>query len=252
MAETAERIVWITGASSGLGAAAARAYAADGWRVAATARGASALEALGRETGGRVRAFPADGTDRVAMAATVARIEATMGPIDLAILNAGAAEYTEVAAFDPAVFDRLFAVNVIGTVNALTPLLPGMLARRAGVIAIVASIAGYRGLPRASAYGATKAALINMAEALKVELDGTGVSMKLVNPGFVRTPLTDKNDFPMPFLMEVDAAAAAMKRGLAGSGFEVVFPRRMAWLLKFLRVLPYALYFAAVSRVKRR
>ena len=124
-----------------------------------------------------------------------------------------------------------------------------MIGRREGRIAVVASVAGYRGLPTAAAYGMTKAGLINMAEALKPELDGHGVTIQVVNPGFVRTPLTDRNPFPMPFLMEPDAAAEAFYRGLQSNRFEIIFPRRFAYLLKVLRLLPAPLAFAVTRRM---
>ena len=248
---TAPARVWITGASSGIGRAVALAYARAGAAVAASARAADALAALAAEpvAGGRLRAFPVDVTDRAAVAATVARIEAELGGLDLVILNAGTHEPVAATQFDAAVFDRLIAVNLVGTVNGLAAVLPRLIARRAGHIAIVASVAGYGGLPSAAAYGATKAALINLAEALKFDLDRCGVRVSLVNPGFVRTPLTDKNRFAMPALMEVDDAARALVRGLARGGFEVTFPRRFTYVLKLLRLLPYRLYFPLVARL---
>lgn len=243
--------VWITGASSGIGRAVALAYARAGATVAASARAADALAQLAAEpgAGGRIRAFPVDMTDRAAVAATVGRIEAELGALDLVILNAGTHEPVDARHFDPAVFDRLIAVNLTGTVNGLAAVLPRLIARRAGHVAIVASVAGYGGLPSAAAYGATKAALINLAEALRFDLARDGVRLSLVNPGFVRTPLTDKNEFAMPALMEVDDAAAALVRGLARGGFEVTFPRRFTYVLKALRLLPYRLYFPLVARL---
>ena len=130
-------------------------------------------------------------------------------------------------------------------------LLPRLIARRAGHVAVVASVAGYRGLPSAAGYGASKAALINLCEALKPELDGCGVRLSLINPGFVRTPLTDRNPFPMPFLMDADDAAERLVRGLESGRFETTFPRRFTWGLKLLRCLPYALYFPLTRRLVR-
>jgi short-subunit dehydrogenase len=130
--------------------------------------------------------------------------------------------------------------------------MPAMMARNAGQIAVVSSVAGYRGLPAASAYGATKAALINMCESLKFDLDAAGVKLQLVDPGFVETPLTAQNDFNMPFLMKSDAAAQAFYRGLLSDRFEIVFPKRFAWQLKLLRCLPYAAYFPLIRRSTRR
>ena len=243
---------WITGASSGLGHALARRMAAGGWHVAASARSAGPLAELAKSTEnlpGEIRPFPLDVTDPAAVTATVASIEQALGPIDQAVLNAGTHRPVRAAALSAAAFRELAELNLMGTVHCLEALLPGMIARRGGRIAVVASVAGYRGLPTSAAYGMTKAGLINMAEALKPELDGYGVSLQLVNPGFVRTPLTDKNPFPMPFLMEVEDAAEALYRGLGSARFEVIFPRRLAYLLKVLRCLPAPLAFAVTRRL---
>jgi NAD(P)-dependent dehydrogenase (short-subunit alcohol dehydrogenase family) len=250
---SATRRVWITGASSGIGRAVALRYARAGAVVAASARSAEALAALAAspEAAGRIRPYPVDVADRAAMRATVVRIEAELGAIDLVVLNAGTHEPVDARNFDAAVFDRLFAVNLAGTVNGLDAILPRLVERRAGHVAIVASVAGYGGLPTAAAYGATKAALINLAEALKFDLDPVGVHVSLVNPGFVRTPLTDRNPFRMPALMEVDDAADALVRGLARGGFEVSFPRRFTWAMKLINLLPYRLYFPLVRRITR-
>jgi short-subunit dehydrogenase len=244
--------VWITGASSGLGRALARRMAADGWTVAASARGAEALAALAKgaeDRKGAIRAYPLDVTDAAAVPAVVAAIERDLGPIDQAVLNAGTHRPVRAADFRAADFRKLVDLNLMGTVHCLAALLPGMIARRGGHIAVVASVAGYRGLPTSAAYGMTKAGLINMAEALKPELDGLGVRLQVVNPGFVRTPLTDKNPFPMPFLMEVEDAADALYRGLGSERFEIVFPRRFAYMLKVLRCLPAPLAFAITRRL---
>lgn len=244
--------IWITGASSGIGRAVALAYAAQGRTLAVSARDAKALDSLVAEGNGRIHAYPLDVTDRAASLALVDRIEADLGPIALALLNAGTHQEVRVVDFDPAVFDRLFAVNVGGVVNGLAAVIPKMVARKSGHIAIVSSVAGYRGLPSASAYGATKAALINMAEALEPDLALHGIKLSLINPGFVRTPLTDLNEFPMPFLMEVDAAAARIVSGLASSAFEITFPRRFAFILKILRLLPIRWYLALTRRYAMR
>jgi short-subunit dehydrogenase len=244
-------LVWITGASTGIGRAVALIYARRGQPVAASARGADQLADLVAEAGSAghlIHPFPLDVTDRAATAEVVARIEAAHGPITLAILNAGTHQPSPAATFDAAIYDRLFQVNVFGVVNGMAAVLPRLVERRAGHLAIVSSVAGYGGLPSASAYGATKAALINLAEAIKPELERHSVDVSVVNPGFVKTPLTDLNDFPMPFLMPVDKAAAAMVRGLDQRRFEVTFPRRFTTILKFLRLLPYGAYFWIVRR----
>lgn len=241
-------VVWITGASDGIGRALALRFARASFRVAASARRADALAALAAEGEGRIEPAPLDVTDAAATAAVVARLQ----PIALAVLNAGTHEPMGAADFSAARLRRLFEVNVFGAANALEAVLPDMRRRGAGKVAIVASVAGYRGLPTAVAYGATKAALINMAEALKLELEGSGVQAALVCPGFVDTPLTRKNPFPMPFLMPAEAAAERMFRGLTGDAFEITFPRRFTWSVKALRLLPYALYFPLVRRITGR
>ena len=236
--------VWITGASSGIGRGLALKLAREGRKVVVSARSAEALADLARAHP-NLAAWPLDTTDADACAAAIAGIEAAHGKIALAVLNAGTHIPTPAADFRIADAKRLIDVNLTGTVNALAPLL----GRRTRHIAIVASVAGYSGLPTAAIYGATKAALINMCEALKPECDALGIKLQLVDPGFVRTPLTDKNEFPMPFLMELDAAVDAFARGLAADRFEIVFPRRFALILKFLRLLPYGLYFRLVRRM---
>jgi short-subunit dehydrogenase len=137
----------------------------------------------------------------------------------------------------------------MGVVNGLAAVMPGMAARKTGQIAVNASIAGYGGLPKSAAYGATKAAMINMCEALKFDCDNLGLTLQLVNPGFVETPLTGKNDFPMPFLMKNEDAARRVCDGFATGGFEITFPRRFAYLLKAVNLLPYPLYFAVVGKL---
>ncbi len=240
-------VAWITGASSGLGEALALRMARAGWRVAASARGADKLAALERAAAGgpgSIHAMPLDVTDAAATAATIARIEDEIGPIDQAVLNAGTHTPVRATALIIEEFRKLVDLNLMGTVHCLSPLLARMTDRGAGRVAVVASVAGYRGLPTSAAYGMTKAGLINLAESLKPELDDLGVTLQIVNPGFVRTPLTDRNPFPMPFLMEVEDAAAALHRGLLSARFEIVFPRRFAYLMKLLRLLPAPLAFA--------
>jgi short-subunit dehydrogenase len=136
----------------------------------------------------------------------------------------------------------------MGVVNVLAQVLPSMTARHEGQIAIVASVAGYRGLPKAAAYGPTKAALINLAESLRPELAAQGITLSIVNPGFVDTPMTASNDFPMPFLMPADEAARRLLHGLKRKDYEIVFPRRLAWAMKVLRLMPNALFFWIVRK----
>jgi short-subunit dehydrogenase len=245
------RLVWITGASTGIGRAVALALAGEGWTVAASARDAPALAALVAEGAGRIHAFPLDVTDEPATIAIHTAIEQALGPVDLAILSAGTHLPVSLEHFDTVPFRKLVEVNLMGVVHCLGAVLPGMVARRAGQIAIVASVAGYFGLPTAAAYGATKSALITLAEALKFDCDRHGIALSVINPGFVATPLTDRNPFPMPFLISAEDAARYILNGLAKKRFEIAFPRRFALILKLIRLLPYGLFFPLVARGTR-
>jgi NAD(P)-dependent dehydrogenase (short-subunit alcohol dehydrogenase family) len=247
----ADGVAWVTGASSGIGKATVLELARRGWTVCATARRLDELEAMAAEADalpGRVVAHVGDVTDAAGMATLVETIEHVHGPIALAFFNAGVAPYTRAGELDVEAFRQAMAVNVLGAANGLAPVLTKMKARGKGQVAVNASVAGYRGLPKAAAYGASKAAAIHMCEALKFDCDNMGVTMQVVNPGFIDTPLTRKNDFPMPFLMSMDDAARRVVDGFEKGGFEIIFPRRLAFILKLMRLLPYALYFPAVAR----
>lgn len=244
-------LVWITGASSGIGRALALRLARADRRVIVSARRIGALTELAQEDPAHLLPWPLDVTDRVAVTTAVPAIEALHGPIGLAVLNAGTHRPMSAVSFDTVAFRQLVDVNLMGVAHCLEALVEPMGRRGAGHIAVVASLAGYGGLPTAAAYGATKAALINMCEALKLDCDALGIKLQLVNPGFVATPLTARNDFPMPFLIPVDKAVERLVVGLASSRFEISFPRRFALLLKLLRVLPYRLYFPILRRTTR-
>jgi len=243
---------WVTGAGKGIGRAVVRRLANDGWTVAASARTEADLASLRRECPkNRVLAVPLDVTDADATAVALDRIEREIGPLDLVILNAGTHRPTPAGGFSIETMRSLVETNLMGTANGLTAVMPRFLQRGRGQIAVVASLAGYRGLPTAAAYGATKAGLINLCEALRPELLRHGVALSVINPGFVRTPLTDRNDFPMPFLVSADEAAEAILRGLRRGAFEISFPLRFALIMKLLRLLPDALFFAVTRRMLR-
>lgn len=249
------KVVWITGASSGIGRALALKMAAENWRVAASARSFDKLETLAKETlslPGVIYPFAADITDDAEIETTLNRIERDCGAIDVAVLNAGTHLADQAATTTGAHVTGLMQLNVVGTVNCLHGVLQKMRGRGGGHIAIVSSLAGYGGLPGAAAYGASKAALINLTESLRPELDESGIKLQLVNPGFVKTPLTDRNDFAMPFLMEVEKAADVFYDGLMSDRFEITFPRRFALLMKLLRLLPYEFYFRITRRLLRK
>jgi NAD(P)-dependent dehydrogenase (short-subunit alcohol dehydrogenase family) len=249
-----EGIVWITGASSGIGRALALRLARDGYRVAVTARSHDALYELQREAGGlpgQIIVLEGDVTSAEDMERVVASVEYDHGPLLTAVLNAGVWIPVKGRDLHRADFEKTFAVNLSGVVNCLLPAIAVMKKHGHGHLAIVSSVTGYGGLPSSAAYGATKAALINMAESLKFDLDRMDIKVQVINPGFVETAATAKNDFPMPAIMPADRAADEILRGLAADGFEITFPKRFTYLLKLLRLLPYRLYFPVVRRVTR-
>lgn len=247
----AERVAWVTGAGSGIGRGLAQRLAREGWSVAVSARSVGDLDSLAAE-GPAIHAYPLDVTDRDAVMVTAQRIAAAMGPIGLAVLNAGTYVPVSAKGFSAEKFGVNFSVNVQGTANCLEAVMAPMIARRAGHIAVVSSLTGYVGLPTASAYGATKAALINMCEALEPELAAEGVKMTVINPGFVDTPLTRKNEFPMPFLISTEEAVERIMRGLGAGKFEIAFPLRMSVAIRLLAGLPHWARLAVTRRMLPR
>ena len=243
------KIVWITGASQGIGRALALEMAANGAFVIASARSQEKLESLVEEAEhlpGTIASYPVDVTDEPAVHDTIVAIHRDFGRIDQAVLNAGTFIPMNGAHFKAQVMKEQLDLNVMGVSYCLEKLIPIMLDQGQGTIAINSSLAGYRGLSGSAAYGATKAALINMAEALKLDLTDTGLDIKIINPGFVKTPLTDKNQFPMPFLMDVDKAARAIRKGLQRKAFEIRFPTvfcQYPWFIKTPAIL--ALFLSA-------
>lgn len=239
--------VWITGASTGIGREVAVRLAEAGAIVACSARSADKLADMSAISP-NLRPYALDVTDLIAAKATHARIEANIGPLDLVILNAGVWHPMGAEDYDPERVFQSMDVNYKGVVAALAPVMAAMRARRRGHIAIVASVAGYRGLPKSSAYGPTKAALINLVESLAAELSLNGVTMSIVNPGFVRTPMTAVNDFPMPFIIDSDEAANRIIAGLQAKRYEIAFPTRMAIAMKLMQRMPNWLFL----RISRR
>jgi NAD(P)-dependent dehydrogenase (short-subunit alcohol dehydrogenase family) len=237
--------VWLVGASTGIGAALATALLERGARVAVTARNEAALASVvaGRPAG---LAIAADVTDHDALAAAHRRVVTAWDGLELAVYLAGT--YKPQRAWELTLEDarRHVEVNLMGAYSLLTLVIPAFLARSSGAIALVSSVAGYRGLPNSLAYGPTKAALINLAEALYFDLAPRGIGVHLVDPGFVETPLTAHNPFKMPALIKPGAAADAILAGFARGEFETHFPKRFTRVLKLLRHLPYGAYFAAV------
>lgn len=248
-AKSSNRVAWVTGAGTGIGRVLARKLAQDGWSVAASARTARDLDALAAEVPGRITAFQLDVTDPAAAEETGHAIEAALGPISLAILNAGSYFPTSAAEFSVENFRKTVDVNLMGVVNCMGPIVPAMVGRRAGHIAIMGSLTGFVGLPTAASYGATKAALNSMAEAFKPDFDRHGLTLTIINPGFVKTPATDKNNFPMPFLMGVDQAADIILRGLEQKRFAINFPWQMTAGVRLLAALPGWAKFGITRRM---
>jgi len=246
------QVVWLTGASSGIGEALVPRLVARGARVAISARRADRLETLAAAAPprcGAVRPFPLDAAAREPTRDTVAAIERAYCTNDVAILNAGSHLRPAVQPFDAQQYLDTFALNVFGALYGIEAVLPGMLARRHGWIVGISSLAGYRAVPTAGAYGSSKAAFSHILDALRFDLESHGVRVVSVTPGFIRTPLTDRNRFRMPFLMPVDAAADRIVRGIERERREIHFPKPFSWTLKLLRVLPYPVYDRIIRRV---
>ncbi len=239
---------WVTGASQGIGRALTLELARQGYRVLASARGSQDLEDLARRNS-NIRPLPLDVTDAEAVAQAIADIQAAGDFIDRAVLNAGIYQPVPGGLTDPAVFRQHMEINYLGVVNCLTALVPHMRAHGNGQIAIMGSVAGYRGLPQSAAYGPTKAALINLAETLRLDLAGSGIDLRLINPGFVATRLTAKNSFTMPYLMTPEKAAHRIIQGLESRRFEISFPLPFVIWMKLVRLLPYRLYFRLAARL---
>jgi NAD(P)-dependent dehydrogenase (short-subunit alcohol dehydrogenase family) len=242
-------VAWVTGAGTGIGRALAKRLATDGWTLAASARTARDLDSLAAEVPGRITAFQFDVTDPVAAMKTGRDVEAALGPIDLAVLNAGSYFPTTAERFSVDNFRKTVDVNLMGVVNCMGPIVPSMVTRRAGHIAIMGSLTAFVGLPTAASYGATKAALNSMAEAFKPDFDKYGVTITIINPGFVKTPATDKNRFPMPFLMDAEQAIGHIMRGLEQKRFAINFPWQMTAGTKFLASLPGWAKFGITRRM---
>jgi short-subunit dehydrogenase len=250
--------VWLTGASSGIGEALVAPLVGRGARIAITARRADLLTALAAKHdagGASVLVVPADVTDRAAVAAAAKQVESAWGGIDVAIFNAGgsgpqsAIRDPQFAAHD---YTETMALNYFSVVYGIEAVLPGMLARGAGHIAAVASLGGYRPSSVALPYTASKAAVIHLIEGLRLNLDSRGITVTVVNPGFVRTPLTARHTFKMPFLVEVDDAAERIVRGLERRKNEIHFPAPLSWTVKLLRMLPDGLYARVIKRAAPR
>lgn len=234
--------IWLIGASEGIGEHLARLLASRGARLVLSARNGQRLETLAQELGQGCRAMPLDVTDPSQIVSVWRTISAD-GGVDTVVYNAGAYEPMGVTTFQAEAAEHMLNVNYTGALRMLACVLPAFLERGGGRIVLVASVAAYSGLPNALGYGASKAALLHLAENLRAELGGSAITVQVVNPGFVKTRLTDKNAFPMPCMMQPDEAARAIANGMETQRFEIHFPKRFTMFLKILRLLPYGLYF---------
>jgi short-subunit dehydrogenase len=243
----------ITGASSGIGEALARELGRRGWSLALLARRGDRIECLALELGNAAAALPCDVTDSAAVADSVRKAEAALGgPFDLAIANAGIGAPTHASKFKAQDAEQMVRVNVLGMMYLFGAVVPGMIERRSGRFAGVASLAGLRGLPTSSVYSATKAAMQAFLESSRIELAPYGVGVTTINPGFVATAMTEKNRFRMPFLMNVGEAARIIADGLERGARVVEFPRPMSLLMRFVRLLPNAIYDRVMIPYGRR
>lgn len=243
--------VWITGASEGIGKSVAIQMADEGYKVYISARSKDKLDKIANDYSGvgELIAAPLDVTDRKANQKCVERIIKEKGALAICILNAGTFKPVRGKDLKFEDFDFTHSVNIDGVINGLIPAVDAMKEAGQGQIAIVSSVAGYNGLPKNGPYGLSKAGLINLAESLKFDFDKMNIKIQLITPGFIDTPLTEKNDFPMPFLMPVEKAAERVVEGLKKQSFEITFPRRFTYMLKFVGLWCYPVYFWMVRKI---
>jgi len=247
------RAVFITGASSGIGAALARHYAAQGATLGLAARRLDALDALVATLPGRHHVYPLDVTNAQALASAANDFTAHVGAPDIVIANAGISvgTLTQEAA-DNQAFRRIMETNVLGMVHTFQPFISAMERRGAGRLVGIASVAGIRGLPGAGAYSASKAAVIAYLESLRVELRSSGIKVVTIAPGYIRTPMTDANDYAMPFMLEADEAARRFAQAIEAASSYTVIPWQMGVVARLMRLLPNCVYDFLAARAGRK
>lgn len=253
MARSVPKRIIITGASSGLGAALARAYAAPEARLGLIARRESALSGLAAQLGCHCSVYPLDVRDAAALRRAAADFMARFGCPDIVIANAGVSlgtltEYAE----DLQAFQDVFDTNVMGMANTFQPYLAAMREKGGGVLVGIASVAGYRGLPGAAAYSASKSAAISYLESLRVELKRDGIQVITVCPGYITTPMTEKNPYPMPFIMSPDAAAHKIVSIIGRGKSYAVIPWQMAGVARLLRLMPNWMFDRLLCRAPHK
>lgn len=240
--------VWVVGASTGIGAATAKHLLSLGARVALSARNETALQQLAAGSG-QALILPLDVTNRAQLLQVRDRLLTEWQGIDLVLMVAGVYNEMRADAMDIGAIEQMLDVNLRSVFHILDAVLPTLLAQGSGGIGIVSSVAGFGGLPRALGYGPTKAALINLAETLYLDLHAKGLGVYLINPGFVDTPATKQNDFEMPALISAQEAAEQIVLGMERGEFHIHFPRRFTNWLRFAQLLPYRAYFWLIHKV---
>ena len=246
-----QKKIWITGASSGIGKAVAEKFASEGWRVAVSARRKEILENMAKNQ--NIFSFPLDVTDQEQINNIFKNILSQFGSLDLCLFSSGTYEPKDEQKIDPEKIRNVINVNFLGVIDCVKAVEEYFKNKKSGHISIVSSIAGYRGLPNSSGYGPSKAALTNFCESIYFDFKKFGVRVSVISPGFIKTPLTEKNEFPMPFLKTVDYAADKVFNGLVKTNaFEIHFPKGLTLTLKFLRILPYKIYLFLVDKLVKR
>ncbi len=245
------KTIWITGASSGIGKALALKFANEGWQVAASARSEDLLDKI-KESNKNISSFPLDVTDVEKCKEIFEQIKNKYQNIDICFFSTGTWDPKKEKEIDVNQMKKVMKVNFFGTLNCIKVVEKYFKLKNSGHISIVSSIAGYRGLPNSTGYGASKAALINLAESLYFDFGRYNVRVSLVSPGFIKTPMTDKNEFKMPFLKTAEYAADKIFKGLTNSSsFEIDFPKELTLILKFLKLLPNSLYFKIIKKLTK-
>ena len=247
-----KKVIWITGASSGIGKSLALKFANEGWLVAASARRENLLQELNNENE-NIHSFPLDVTDVEQCKTVFSNIIKQFENIEICVFSTGTHDPKSEKSFNLDKIKEIMEVNYFGTINSINSVYDYFNIKKSGQISIMSSVAGYMGLPKAGAYCASKSALISFAESLYFEMNKINVRVSVINPGFIKTPLTDKNDFPMPMIKTPEFAAEQIYIGLIKKkGFEIHFPKTFTFFLKFLRILPYTIYFKIAGKGYRK
>ena len=246
-----KKTIWITGGSTGIGKALAIRFANEGWNVAISARRENLLKELS-DRYENISPFPLDVTDKENCKNIFNKVKEKFGEIDICFFSTGTWDPKKEKDIDVEQIENVFKINFFGTVNSIKAVEEYYKNRNEGTIAIVSSIAGYRGLPNSTGYGPSKSALNNLAESLYFDFGRNNVRVCLVSPGFIKTPMTDKNDFKMPFLKTPEYAADKIYDGLVNKkSFEIHFPKELTLTLKFFSILPYKFYFYLIKKLTK-